>query len=162
MQNPKSTILFIDDDPTLRMIGKLLLESQGYEVVCAEGGQQAMAILESHLPDLIISDLHIPMPAGGELLPALRREYPAIPVVVVSGDPRIADGPEMLSLLADACFLKGAYRPPELFAMLARLLQSPPVRPTRPQAEIAPPAASGEGSKGPAGIVLGGLSQARP
>ena len=57
-------ILIVDDEAALRDMGKLLLEAQGYEVLCAEDGFEGLAALKQSLPDLIISDLSLGILGG--------------------------------------------------------------------------------------------------
>jgi CheY-like chemotaxis protein len=52
-------ILIVEDDPRLREVGKLLLESQRYEVHVAGDGFEALIALKRSLPDIIISDLRV-------------------------------------------------------------------------------------------------------
>ena len=120
-------ILLVDDEAPLRDVGKLLLEGQGYEVLCAEDGFEALKALKRSLPDIIISDLRMPNMNGFEFLSVVRRRFPAIPVIVISGEFSGALVPE--SVLADAFFSKGAYKVPELFERICNLVQELPTRP---------------------------------
>ena len=120
-------ILLVDDEPSLRLIGKLLLEAQGYEVLCAEDGFEGLATLKKALPDLIISDLRMPNMNGFEFLSVVRRRFPMIPVIVISGEFSGLSVPE--SVLADAFFPKGAFAPHELFSTICDLVHELPTRP---------------------------------
>lgn len=120
-------ILIVDDEASLRDMGKLLLEAQGYEVLCAEDGFEGLAALKHALPDLIISDLQMPNMNGFEFLSVVRRRFPIIPVIVISGEFSGVSVPE--SVLADAFFSKGAYKIPELFARICDLVHELPTRP---------------------------------
>ena len=120
-------ILIVDDEPSLREIGKLLLEAQGYEVLCAEDGFEGLIALKKSLPDIIISDLRMPNMNGFEFLCVVRRRFPAIPVIVISSEFTGLSVPE--SVLADAFFSKGGFRPEELFEKIIDLLHELPTRP---------------------------------
>lgn len=120
-------ILIVDDEPSLRQLGKLLLEAQGYEVLCAEDGFEGLAALKQALPDIIISDLRMPNMNGFEFLSVVRRRFPNIPVIVISGEFSGLSVP--VSVLADAFFEKGGFRPEELFRKIIELLQELPTRP---------------------------------
>lgn len=120
-------ILIVDDEAILRELGKLLLEAQGYEVLCAEDGFQGLAALKNSLPDIIISDLQMPKMNGFEFLSVVRRRFPIIPVIVISGEFSGLSVPE--TVLADAFFPKGGYRLEELFARIVDLLHELPTRP---------------------------------
>jgi CheY-like chemotaxis protein len=120
-------ILIVEDDPTLREFGKLLLSAQGYEVLCAEDGFEGLAALKHSLPDIIISDLRMPNMNGFEFLSVVRRRFPVIPVIAISGEFSGLSVPE--SVLADAFFSKGEYQPQQLFEKIAELLEELPTRP---------------------------------
>ena len=120
-------ILIVDDEPTLREVGKHMLESQGYEVLCAEDGFEGLAALKHSLPDLIISDLRMPNMNGFEFLSVVRRRFPIIPVIVISGEFSGLSVPE--SVLADAFFPKGGFKPEELFEKILDLVHELPTRP---------------------------------
>jgi CheY-like chemotaxis protein len=120
-------ILIVEDDSRLREVGKLLLESQGYEVLAAGDGFEALIALKRSLPDIIISDLNMPYMSGFELLSVVRRRFPTIPVIVISGEFSQLTLPE--SVLADAFFAKGQYKPEALFEKILELIQELPPRP---------------------------------
>lgn len=120
-------ILIVEDEPMLREVGKLLLEAQGYEVLCADDGFEGLMALKQSLPDIIISDLLMPNMNGFEFLSVVRRRFPDIPVIAISGEFFGLSVPE--SVLADAFFSKGQYEPPALFAKILDLLHELPTRP---------------------------------
>lgn len=117
----------MDDDSSLREVGKWVLESQGYEVLAAGDGFEALIALKCAMPDVIISDLSMPNMSGFELLSIVRRRFPAIPVIVISGEFTAHSYPE--SVLTDAYFAKGDYKPEALFAKIVELLHEIPSRP---------------------------------
>ena len=89
----------------MRDVGTLLLTAQGYETLTAEDGFEGLAALKQSLPDIIISDLRMPNMNGFEFLSVVRRRFPTIPVIAVSGEFSGLSMPE--SVLADAFFSKG-------------------------------------------------------
>jgi len=120
-------ILIVDDEPTLRNVGTMLSTAQGYEVQGAEDGFEALRALKQSLPDIIISDLRMPNMNGFEFLSVVRRRFPSIPVIVISGEFTGDSVPN--SVLADAFFSKGAYQVSELFDKIIELLDELPTRP---------------------------------
>jgi CheY-like chemotaxis protein len=120
-------VLIVDDEASLRSLGKSILESQGYEVHCAEDGFEGFAALKRALPDIIISDLQMPNMNGFEFLSVVRQTFPAVPVIVISGEFSGVSVPE--SVLADAFFRKGSYKPAALFEKISELLTDLPNRP---------------------------------
>jgi CheY-like chemotaxis protein len=117
----------VEDDVRVRDIGKLILETQGYEVLAAGDGFEGLIALKQALPDIIISDLSMPNMNGFEFLSVVRRRFPVIPVIVISGEFSGATVPE--SVLADAFFAKGQYKPDGLFKKILELLEELPARP---------------------------------
>ena len=85
-------ILVVDDEETVRIALAELLGDAGHEVLTAEHVPQALALLESFAPDLIFTDVRMPMVSGFELLDILRRDHPHIMVVLLTahGDERTA------------------------------------------------------------------------
>lgn len=124
-------VLIVDDELSLRLLGKSILESQGYEVHCAEDGFEGLAALKRALPDMIISDLQMPNMNGFEFLSVVRQRFPSVPVIVISGEFSGISVPE--SVLADAFFSKGSYNPAALFDKISDLLIELPTRPAASQ-----------------------------
>jgi two-component system chemotaxis sensor kinase CheA len=89
VQNQKKiyTALIVDDSLTTRQIEESIFEADGYQVITASDGIDALDKLSSNHVDLIVTDINMPRMDGTELLQNLRRmdEYKNIPVVIVSG-----------------------------------------------------------------------------
>jgi CheY-like chemotaxis protein len=79
--------LVVDDSMLIRHTVCRLLEEHGFEVETATNGLEAVALLDSRLPDLIVTDLQMPKMTGRELITELKRrsETRTIPLVVISG-----------------------------------------------------------------------------
>lgn len=120
-------ILIVDDEPSLRELGTTLLTAQGYEVRSAGDGFEALSALKQSMPDIIISDLQMPNMNGFEFLSVVRRRFPTIPVIAISGEFSGLSVPE--SVLADAFFPKGGYNANQLFETIIDLLYELPTRP---------------------------------
>lgn len=104
----------------------LVLKDRGFEVRTATDGFQALVELRRSMPDVIVSDLRMPNMSGFELLSVIRRRFPHIPVIAISGK---YSGNSPAGLIADAFFIKGEYRTEELFHRIAELIEQSPVRP---------------------------------
>jgi CheY-like chemotaxis protein len=128
-------VLLVDDEPSLRALGKSILESQRYEVDCAEDGFEALAVLKRARPDMIISDLQMPNMNDFEFLSVVRQRFPVVPVIVISGEFSGVSIPE--SVLADAFFPKGSYKPAALFEKISELLEELPKRSLAPKPRCA-------------------------
>lgn len=137
-------ILFVDDEERLRDMAKAILESHGYEVLCAQDGFDGLAALKESLPDLIISDLQMPNMNGFELLSVVRQRFPHLPVIAISGAFSSADVPT--SVLADAFFEKSQYTRHQLIARIADLVRKAPIRPLmeKPNTSVWIPHTEGE------------------
>lgn len=81
----KKKVLVVDDDEVIRDLLLNFLRFSGYEGVGATNGQKAMEIILSDAPDLVITDIHMPLMNGFQLLRAVRRIDPALPVVFITG-----------------------------------------------------------------------------
>jgi CheY-like chemotaxis protein len=120
-------ILVVDDDESICTRAKAILESQGYEVLCAADGFDGLTALKHSPPDVIISDLQMPNMSGFEFLSVVRKRFPNIPAIAISGAFSGRDVPE--SVLADAFFEKGQYSLKDLFQKIIALLEEIPGRP---------------------------------
>src|SRR6478736_3897670 len=128
-------VLVVDDDLSTLHVSRLILEAKGYEVKTASDGFEALVELRRSLPDLIISDLRMPNMSGFELLSIVRRRFPHIPVIAISGE---FTGDAPAGLIADAFFIKGQYDPDELFDRVAELIEQSPIRPHSAKPDRAP------------------------
>ena len=84
-----ATVLFADDDPDIRELGRLLLVKHGHEVVTAADGRAAIEMLLSCSPDLVITDVNMPEEDGLAVCAAVRSS-PAlreIPLVLLTALP---------------------------------------------------------------------------
>jgi CheY-like chemotaxis protein len=87
MPETKRTLLVVDDEESVRRLFTLVLSQAGYAVSQAANGIEAMAVCGRSPVDAVLLDLVMPEREGIETLRLLRRDYPHIPVAVVSGVP---------------------------------------------------------------------------
>lgn len=125
----KASILFVDDEPCMREVMAMILNEEGFEVFTAEDGFDALAQMRTSIPDLIISDLHMPRMSGIEFLSVVRRRFPSIPVIAISGA-YVMDETFPAGVMADAFYPKGRCHPDELMRTISELLRAPLSRPT--------------------------------
>lgn len=93
VESRRQTLLVVEDDYDIRAMLTMLLEMEGYQVVRAANGKEAMTLLEGGLrPSLILLDLMMPVMNGWQFREALLKEQglAKIPVIVISGDGRSA------------------------------------------------------------------------
>lgn len=81
-------ILVVDDDPDVRFLLRLLFEGVGYEVSEAQHGVAALIRVKEALPDLVVTDIVMPVMDGGTLIKCLKSEArtAALPIVAITGD----------------------------------------------------------------------------
>ena len=102
-------VLIVDDDEQIRVLLQQMMEWAGFEVLVAENGKIAMQIQSRQPADLVITDLIMPEQEGLETISRLKKDYPGIKIIAISGGGRI--GPEAylpaaLELGADLVFSK--------------------------------------------------------
>jgi CheY-like chemotaxis protein len=131
----KHQILVVDDNPDVRGMFSLLLISAGYHVIVAEDGIAALAQLKKTLPDVLVSDLEMPRMSGFELLSVVRRRFPQVLTLAVSG--AYPDGELPTGVIADAFCAKGR-DPKNLLRVIEQLINSASDRWSAHQREIAP------------------------
>src|SRR3954454_2581628 len=120
---PKNRILIVDDDQSIRVIVAMVLASKGYEVSTAENGFDALLQMKSRVPELVVSDLNMPQMSGFEFLSVIRRRFPQILVVAMSGAYEAGDAVPG-GVIADAFYAKGANDPGVLLQLVATLFQT--------------------------------------
>jgi CheY-like chemotaxis protein len=82
----KKRILVADDYTLTREIVAKVLRDEGYDVVLAADGQEAITLLSISCPDLVLTDLSMPRLNGIEVLTCARRISPATPVIIFTAD----------------------------------------------------------------------------
>ena len=84
-EDSPSSVLLVGDDPSVRAVLSIRLKEAGFKALQAEDGIDGLVKLRKELPKVIISELQLPRMSGIEFLAVVRRRFPTIPVVVVSG-----------------------------------------------------------------------------
>jgi len=84
-----TTVLVVEDDPTLRRVIEMVLEARGYEVAQASHGTAALEHMAVSIPAIVIADLKMPVMDGRELIAHMRLDprLLAVPVVLLTGNP---------------------------------------------------------------------------
>lgn len=104
-----ASVLIVDDDAAFREAIGRVLRAGGHEIRMAANATQALGVVRESAPDILITDLIMPDGDGIELLTAVKKDYPAVWVLAVSGRGRIG-GLDLLKLArvvgADATLAK--------------------------------------------------------
>jgi PAS domain S-box-containing protein len=109
------TVLLVDDEPLVRASTADMLAELGYEVLEAESGHEALALIGARQPDLVITDHLMPGLSGTDLARILAAERPGLPVLIVSGYADLDGLPDELPRLTKP------FRQADLAACVARL-----------------------------------------
>ena len=137
MEQPTSTILCVDDDPEILEVLTEYFTRQGYRVVTATNGVEAMFQTQRCLPQAIILDLFMPRLGGLGALDRIRRLVPEIVPILISGNPGA------LEMVTEAGIsVAGAFgKPLDLVAILGALAQAGVLPPRKGPAAGEAPAA---------------------
>ncbi len=119
MSCKKRRILIVDDEPLIRMSMSCIFSGLGYSVRTAEDGLSALREICLEQPEILLSDLNMPVMSGFELLSMVRRQFPAIQTIAMSGAYSGIEVPSGVD--ADAFYEKGR----NLEALL-QLFSTPP------------------------------------
>ena len=96
----RDKILIVEDDKNILKLMKTVLSEAGYDVLLAENGTEALAMINSHCPDLIILDLGLPDMNGVDIIGNVR-SWTQLPIIVVSARTHERDKVEALDKGAD-------------------------------------------------------------
>jgi len=81
-----STVLVVDDEESILFSIKGVLSDEGFEVICAKSGEDALNIIEESIPDVVLLDILMPDGIDGiETLVRIKKRYPLLPVIMMSG-----------------------------------------------------------------------------
>ena len=134
----KHRILLVDDEPSIvKMVGKRL-EVEGFEVLVAMDGQEALAKAQAEHPDLIILDLMLPKLNGYEVCTMLKQDtrHQKIPVILFTA--KTQDKDEKLGMECGAnVFVRKPFRAPELLEKIRELIAA-----SQPSGEAPPSSAA--------------------
>lgn len=122
----RRTVLVVDDQPGVRKLLETALGAEGYAVLTAVNGQDALerAAASPHPPSLALVDMRMPVMDGARTLVALRERYPALPVVIMTalGD---ADQAAELEKLGAARTIGKPFDLGRIRSLVAELLANP-------------------------------------
>ena len=105
MHDARVKLLIVDDEVSIRSSLSQIFSTLGYCVRSAADGFSALSDIRQEIPDIIISDLNMPGMSGFELLSVVRRRFPAIRVIAMSG--AFSGSQIPCGVTADAFYEKG-------------------------------------------------------
>jgi CheY-like chemotaxis protein len=133
----KHEILVVDDDSAVRDTLTLVLQSSGYEVTTATNGFDALLQLKRKLPAIVLSDLNMPQMSGFEFLSVVRRRFPQISAIAMSGAYHSGDSVPG-GVIADAFYAKGHSDPGMLLRIVDGLIRTSAAHAVDHERESAP------------------------
>ena len=101
-----TAILLVEDDKNQRLLYEQELKHDGYEVVTASDGKEALGIIQKQLPDIVIMDINMPKMDGIEAMGRILSENKAIPVIINTAYSNYKDS--FMSWVADAYVIKSS------------------------------------------------------
>src|SRR5437879_693794 len=121
MPAKKTTILAADDDPQLLRLITRNLQLEGYDVLAASDGQQALELIENNSPDLVLLDVMMPRMDGFTVCYRVR-EFSAVPIIIITARGQDQDKVRGLDLGADD-YLTTPFSVHELLARVRAVLR---------------------------------------
>jgi two-component system response regulator AtoC len=93
-----SRVLVVDDEVNLRKVLAAMLRKEGYDVAVAADGEQALAELEKHGADVVVTDLVMPKVGGLEILKTVNATQPDVPVIIITAHGTVDSAVEAIKL----------------------------------------------------------------
>src|SRR3989338_5869840 len=120
----KEKILIADDDPDILDVIRITLETEGYEVLEAHDGREAVEMIKKSSPDLLITDFKMPRMCGDEVCKILKEDIliQHMPIIMLTGKGEIADKVHGINAGADDYMVK-PFEPQELAARVRMTLR---------------------------------------
>jgi two-component system chemotaxis response regulator CheY len=94
----KASILVVDDTPAILMVVQGFLEPEGYRITTVRNGKAALRELEAGAFDLVLTDILMPDMEGLELIRRIKKNFPTLPVIAMSGGGQYMEGDRTLGM----------------------------------------------------------------
>ena len=123
MASPRKRVLVVDDNEDMRVTVQALLQADGFDVVVAADGEAALALHRKSPADVVITDLFMPDKDGIETIIELRKLYPAVKIVAMSGwtSTQGSDYLQVAREIGAAVTLQKPFDPAELSRVVRKL-----------------------------------------
>lgn len=99
-------LLIVDDEKEIREMLQRHFRLLGYNVLTAANGEDALLLLDKRLIDVVVSDIRMPVMDGVSLLREIRRQYPMIHVIMITGYVTLENALACMRNQADTCIFK--------------------------------------------------------
>lgn len=123
----KIKVLVIDDDDLVRETLEAILEEGGFEVELASGGHELERRLETFIPDVLVTDIFMPRMDGIEVIRDVRKKFPDIKIIAMSGAGHVENSegkPMMLEMakgIGATASIQKPFRPKEITDIVTEL-----------------------------------------
>jgi CheY-like chemotaxis protein len=119
-----AVVMIIDDDAALRRLVTRTLSAKGHEVIEAENGEEGLALLPRHRPDVVVTDILMPKTEGIETINRMKEHDPVPKIIAISGGgvSRNLMFLDVARALGVDATLAKPFRPAELIETIARVL----------------------------------------
>jgi DNA-binding NtrC family response regulator len=124
-------ILVVDDDAIVIKSCRRILESEGFEVSTVPSAEQALEAVKNSDFDLLLIDVKMPERDGMYLLREIKKNWPEMPSIVMSGYPTPETIADVLRLGA-SLFIPKPFRPDELMKSVRQVIQKIPIKKSFP------------------------------
>jgi len=114
-------ILVAEDEPIMQKTIALRLKKDGHHVITTDNGREALSLIDSELPDLIITDIMMPYASGLEIVGTVKKLERKVPIIVLSAMGQENVVVEAFDLGADD-FIAKPFSPNELSMRVKRLM----------------------------------------
>lgn len=114
-------ILLVDDEPNILLSLEFLFKKEGYQVLIARDGEEAMDLIRDEIPDLIILDIMMPKVDGYEVCAFVKKHYLHTKVIFLSAKSKEKDLQKGLALGADK-YLTKPFSTKEIIAEVKKLI----------------------------------------
>ena len=124
-------ILVVDDDAIVIKSCRRILEAEGFEVSSVPSADKALEVLKSYDFDLLLIDVKMPKHDGMYLMREIKKNWPEIPIIIMSGYPTPETIAEVLKLGA-TLFIPKPFKPDELVKSVRQALKNVPPKKSFP------------------------------
>lgn len=114
-------ILIVDDEPNILLSLEFLFKKEGYQVLIARDGEEALSIIETELPELIILDIMMPKVDGYQVCSHVKNYHPGTRVIFLTAKSKQKDMQKGLNLGADL-YLTKPFSTKEIIAQVRSIL----------------------------------------
>lgn len=115
-------ILLIEDDELILKMVQFKLKKEGFQVYIARDGDSGIKAVHEYKPDLVITDVMVPFKSGLEIIYLVKKEYPQMPVIVLSALGEEENSVQQAFKLGASDFISKPFNPNELMLRINRFV----------------------------------------